>query len=355
MSARFALILAGGRGTRFWPLSRRSRPKQCLALTGERSLLQETVDRVLPLVPAERVLVLTSPDMAGLVASQLPELPAENLLVEPSGRGTAPCLGWAAVEVARRGGPDAVAIALPADQLVQDPDALLAALRVGADAAERTGSLVTLGITPTRPETGFGYLELGEALGEALGGPRPSRVARFVEKPDAATAARYLAGGRHLWNAGIFLFRADAMLAAFRRHLPRSAEVLDAVARQPELIRARWTELDATSIDFGVMERHGDTLVVPCAPGWSDVGAWPEAANTWPELDGGRGLVAGLVSRDASDNAVYAPGKVVGLLGVSGLVVVQTEDALLVMDAARAQELRHLVDALEREGFGRVL
>ncbi len=354
MSQRFALILAGGRGTRFWPLSRRARPKQCLALTGERTLIQLTVDRVLPLVPAERVLVLTSPDMAALVASQLPEIPPENILIEPSGRGTAPCLGLAAVEIQRRAGPDAVAIALPADQLVSDPEALRAGLAAGAEAAERTGALVTLGIRPTRPETGFGYLELGEPAGD-FAGQALHHVARFVEKPDAATAQRYLDGGRHLWNAGIFLFRADAMRAAFRAHLPRSADALDAILADPSQLPDRWRDLDATSIDYGIMERHAHTLVVPCSPGWSDVGAWPEAAASWPEVAGGRGLAEAVVARDAEGNAVHAPGKVVALLGVSGLVVVSTEDALLVMDAGRAQELRHLVDALERRGLERVL
>lgn len=354
MNPRFALILAGGRGTRFWPLSRRSRPKQCLALTGEATLLQQTVARVLPLVPPERVLVLTAPDMAGLVAEQLPELPPENILVEPRGRGTAPCLGWGAVEVARRGGPGAVAMALPADQLVADPEALRAALAAGAAAAERTGSLVTLGIQPTRPETGYGYLQIGEPAGAWEGQPL-RRVARFVEKPDAATAVRLLSGGEHLWNAGIFVFRADALLAAFRAHLPRSAEALDAIQADPGALEARWGELDATSIDYGVMERHGDTLVVPCAPGWSDVGAWPEAARLWPEVEGGRARSAHVTALRAHDNAVYAPGKVVGLLGVQGLIVVDTPDALLVMAAEAAQDLRHLVDALERADQDEVL
>lgn len=353
MKERYVLILAGGRGTRFWPLSRRGRPKQCLALASDRTLLQETVARVLPMVPAERVLVLTSVDQAGLVAEQLPELPAENILVEPKGRGTAPSLGWGAVEVARRGGPGALALALPADHVVGEPELLRAALRAGAEAAEGTGALVTLGITPTRPETGYGYLRLGPTAG-TWAGAALYRVARFVEKPDAHTAARYLDEGGYLWNAGMFVFRADALLRAFGEHLPRSRAALDAIAADPNSLHERWDDLDATSIDYGVMERHGDTLVVPCAPDWSDVGAWPEAAARWPEVEGGRALAEAVVGLDALDNAVYAPGKVVGLLGVRGLVVVETDDALLVMDADRAQDLRRLVDMLEPRGLGRL-
>lgn len=354
MNDRYALILAGGRGTRFWPLSRASRPKQCLALSGARTLLQETVDRALPLVPAERVLVLTGPDMAGLVREQLPDIPADNVIIEPRGRGTAPGLGLGAVEVARRGGRAAVALALPADQRVEDPQALRAALSAGAEAAARTGALVTLGVQPTRPETGFGYLEVGSSAG-TWADQELRAVARFVEKPDAATARRWLDGGSHLWNAGIFVFQAGSLLDAFHRHLPRSGAALEAILADPAALPARWEELDATSIDYGVMERHDHTLVVPCAPGWSDVGAWPEAALAWPEQPGGRALARAVVARDAAGNAVHAPGAVVALLGVRDLVVVATGDALLVMDAARAQDLRHVVAELEERGLRDVL
>ncbi len=350
----YALVLAGGRGTRFWPLSRKSRPKQCIALTGGATLLQETCQRIAPLVPPERVLVLTGPDMVELVRAQLPELPPENILVEPRGRGTAPCLGWGAVEVARRGGPEAIMVALPADHVVGDPATLREALASAAAAASSTGALVTLGIRPSRPETGYGYLRLGRSGGRFLQNEL-FHVERFVEKPDESTARRYLEDGGYLWNAGMFVFTAAALLDAFRQHLPRSAAALAEIAANPEALQDRWADLDATSIDYGVMERHGHTLVVPVSPDWSDVGAWPEAAARWPEVEGGRGVATAVVARDSKDNAVFAPGQAVALLGVSGLVVVSTADALLVMDSARAQDLRIVVDTLEARGLGRFL
>lgn len=350
----YALVLAGGRGTRFWPLSRKSRPKQCIALTGGDTLLQQTVARIAPLVPSSRVLVLTGPDMVELVRAQLPELPPENILVEPRGRGTAPCLGWGAVEVRRRGGPDAVMIALPADHVVGEPATLVEALGSAAAAARDTGALVTLGIRPSRPETGYGYLRRGGSGGIYLQ-HELFNVEKFVEKPDLSTAQRYLDEGNYLWNAGMFVFTAAALLDAFRAHLPRSADALDAIAANPDALDHRWADLDATSIDYGVMERHRHTLVLPVSPDWSDVGAWPEAAARWPEVEGGRGVAEAVVARDASENAVFAPGQAVALLGVHDLVVVSTPDALLVMDRARAQDLRGVVDALEAKDLGRFL
>lgn len=354
MNPIYALILAGGRGTRFWPLSRKSRPKQCIALTGGDTLLQQTVARISSLVPPERVLVLTGPDMVELVREQLPALPAANILVEPRGRGTAPCLGWGAVEVSRRGGPEAVMVALPADHVVGEPEVLCRALEGAAAAAVATGALVTLGVQPSRPETGYGYLKVGAAAGTFVQS-EIFNVDRFVEKPDLSTARGYLEQGGYLWNAGMFVFTAEALLRAFRRHLPRSADALDAIAADPSRLEDLWGDLDATSIDYGVMERHAETLVVPVSPDWSDVGAWPEAAARWPEVPGGRAVAAAAVARDATDNAVFAPGQAVALLGVQGLVVVSTPDALLVMDRERAQELRQIVDALEGQGLGRYL
>ncbi|MCB9778091.1 MAG: NTP transferase domain-containing protein [Alphaproteobacteria bacterium] len=342
----FAVIIAGGRGTRFWPLSRRHRPKQVLALTGEHSLIRQTVDRLAPLVPAERVLVVTGPDMEAAVRAELPMLAPDQVLIEPSGRNTAPCVGWAAVEVARRAGPDALLAILPADHVIARPQVLREALAGAAAAAASRPCIVTLGIQPERPETGFGYLELGAEAGRFAG--QDLRVVdRFREKPDAATAAAWLAGGRHLWNAGMFVFQARTMRTAFTAHLPRSAAALDAIAADPAALDAQWPELEATSIDYGIMERHDDILTVPCDPGWSDVGAWPAAAEVLPPVEGGRGRVGRSIAIDSDDNVVFVPDRLVALVGVSDLVVVDAGDALLVMDKGRAQQLKDVLAALE--------
>ncbi|MDG1482130.1 MAG: sugar phosphate nucleotidyltransferase [Myxococcota bacterium] len=346
----YALIMAGGRGARFWPRSRRAFPKQCVAIGGPDSLIRQTVDRLAPMISPEHILVITGPDMVDAIAAQLPDLPAENILVEPQGRNTAPCVGWGAVEVARRGGEDAVMMVLPADHVITAPEILRDSLAGAAAAAVETGALVTLGITPTHPETGYGYLELGDEAGQ-WAGQSLRVVSRFQEKPDATTAAQYVASGRHLWNAGMFVFTAGAVLSAFAAHLPRSAVALRRIAADPGSLAEAWGELEATSIDFGIMERVDNILTAPCDPGWSDVGSWSAAGALLPEDAGGRGETLRTLSIDAADNITYAPGKVVALIGVSGLAVVDADDALLVMDASRAQEVRDIVTMLETTGL----
>ena len=349
MPPLFIAIIAGGRGTRVWPRSRRHLPKQCLSIDGGPSLIQRTLARVAPLAPPERVLVITGGDMADAIRGQLPELPPENILVEPSGRNTAPCIGWGAVEIKRRAGPEAVMAVLPADHLIEDEGAFRAALVAGAEAACSTGSLVTLGLTPTRPETGFGYLELGEHAGD-FGGRGLVQVARFVEKPDAETARAYMAGGRHLWNAGMFVFTAGAVLAAFARHLPESAATLAQIEAAPERLEALWPALEKTSIDYGIMERAERVLTVPARIGWSDVGSWTALREHLPAGEGGHTLAREVVAIDASGCVVHAPDKLVALVGVEDLVIVDAGDALLVCRADRAQDVRAVIAALEGRG-----
>ena len=240
MDKIFAVVMAGGRGARFWPRSRRTLPKQCLSVDGGPTLIQQTVRRLQPLVDPERVLVITGRDMVASIREQLPEVPAENVLVEPQGRNTAPCVGLGAVEVMRRGGEDAVFMCLPADHIVQSPEVLREALGAAVAAARSEGALVTIGISPSRAETGYGYLELGPVV--TSGPPEVRSVRRFREKPDAETAKTYLADGRHLWNAGMFLFRVDALRDAFRQLLPATAEVLAEVQRRPERLGALWVD-----------------------------------------------------------------------------------------------------------------
>lgn len=347
-----AVVMAGGSGTRFWPLSRVQKPKQLLALgPSESSLLRCTVDRVAPLVPKERVIVVTNARIADAVAEDLPDVPRTNILAEPQGRNTAPCIGWAAVR-ALHADPEAVLIVLPSDHHIEDETRFLAVL-ASAVAAAQNGALVTCGIEPTRPDTGYGYLEVGA---EAGNGART--CVRFVEKPDRARAEAFLASGHYLWNSGLFVFRADAILAAIRAHLPGLAAELESVASalakgsDEAVIAARYGQMPSISIDHGVMEKATDVLVVPGSFGWSDLGSYETAWELAPRDEAGnatRGDSTILV--DSQHNFVRAPeGKLVALVGVEDLVVVDTGDALLVMPRERSQDVRKVVDELAARG-----
>ncbi|MES2641199.1 MAG: sugar phosphate nucleotidyltransferase [Myxococcota bacterium] len=334
----YAVVLAGGRGTRFWPLSRRNVPKQCLSIDGGPTLLQRTVARTG--LPPERILVVTGPDMVEPVREQIPGI---EVLVEPSPRNTAPAIAWATWEVARRGGTSCAV--LPSDHVIADEPAFRASLAQAARVASG-GALVTLGVRPTRPETGYGWIEPEESAGA------DHAVRRFVEKPPLETAERLLAGGRHLWNAGMFVWTTRALLDAVATHLPGTAAMLaklDAGATIADV----WGLSDATSIDYGVMERARDIRVVPVDFGWSDVGSWPALLEVLPLGEGGVTVADAVVARRAEGNIVHARGKLVALLGVDDLIVVDTPDALLVARRADAQEVRLLLEEVERRGLGR--
>jgi len=340
------LVLAGGSGTRFWPVSRRRRPKQLLSLEGERSLLQATVDRLRPLVAPERIWISTTADLAPDVRAQLPEVPPGQVLLEPAGRNTAPAIAWSllAMPADRRAGPVAV---LPADHRIAAPEPFLAALAAAREAVAGSDRVLALGVTPDRPETGFGYLEVGEPL------PGPTglcRVVRFTEKPDLATAERFLAGGRHLWNAGIFVFRGDALLGHLRRLAPALWEGLARIAAAPGRLAELYPALPSISIDHAVMEKLDEIAILPLDCGWNDLGSWSALAEVLPADGQGNVARGDLVAVEAGGNLVFAEHGTVALLGVSDLVVVSTGDAVLVMPRERAQEVRRIVDELARRG-----
>ncbi len=341
-----ALVLAGGSGTRFWPASRRSRPKQLLALDGGRSLLQATVDRLAPLVPAERVWVATTPALAAAVREQLPGLGPDRLVVEPAPRNTAPAIGFALARMpveARRG---AVAV-LPSDHRVAEPEAFRATLAAAAEVAERDDRVLALGVVPTRAETGFGYLEVGEAL---PGAPGLREVVRFREKPDRATAERFLAGGRHLWNGGIFVFRGETMRAAIARLAPEVGAGLAALEGDPSSAARRFAALPAVSIDVAVMEKLEGFATLPLECGWDDLGSWQALHDALPGDGAGNRVHGSAVAVDARDNLLFAEQGTIAVVGVEGLVVVRTGDAVLVLPRERAQEVRRIVERLESNG-----
>ncbi len=348
-------VLAGGSGTRFWPASRRAWPKQFLALgpDAEVSLIEATVKRVLGLVPLEHMMVITGVALEAATRELLKaNLPAK-ILAEPVARNTAPAVAWAARE-AMLSDPDAIVCVLPADAYIKDTDAFCAALTKATEAAAG-GNIVTLGIEPTRPETGYGYLHVGEAT-EIEG---VFRVRAFVEKPDLAQAQKYLAGGEHLWNGGIFVFRASVMDQAVREHLPALWEGMNTVehakktldtAGQLEAIRTVFMGLKSVSIDYGVMEKVSAVDVVRADCGWSDVGSWEaswELGAKDDEQNVRHGDPSQMVLIDSKRTFVSVPkNKVVAVIGVQDLIIVDTPDALLVMPRARAQEVKAAVDAL---------
>ena len=338
-----ALILAGGSGTRFWPLSRRARPKQLLALDGDRSLLQATVDRLAPLVPPSSVWVCTTALLVDAIREQLPEVPAAQILVEPEGRNTAPAIGYAvrSMPAEVRGGIVAV---LPADHKVEDTEAFRSTLANAATVAADDGRVMTLGVTPRWAETGYGYLALGPEL---PGCENLRQVAEFKEKPDAATAERYAAGGNHLWNAGIFVFRGQVLLDTLARLQPEIASGLEAIAQAPERTAALYPKLPRISIDFAVMEHLDDLGTLPLDCGWSDLGSWEALADHLPGDGDGNALRGDAVAIDARDNLVVADAGHVALVGVEGLVVVRTADSVLVAPKGRSQDVRKIVAALE--------
>lgn len=350
MSEVHALVMAGGVGSRFWPLSRRRRPKQLLPLASSgRSLLAATIDRIAPLCPPERVVVVTNAALVDAVRADVPALPAAQVLGEPIGRNTAACIAWGASRIARVD-PDAVCVVLPADHHVEDEAAFLAALRTAVRAAE-DDAVVTIGIQPTRPETGYGYLEVAEVVG-----PGVHRAARFVEKPDRQRAEAFLAAGRYLWNSGMFVFRARVILAAIARHLPALGEAARAWAEldldaELERVTADYPGLVAVSIDHGVMEKLPEVRVVPGAFGWTDLGSFESVWALGDRDEDGNRLPPRAVVVDSAGCFVEAPPtKTVALLGVRDLVVVDTADALLVMPRERAQEVKAVVRRLEDGG-----
>jgi mannose-1-phosphate guanylyltransferase len=337
--------MAGGGGTRLWPASRKARPKQFLPiLDGGATLLGATVERVQGIVPAERILVVTAADQVDDVHRTAPSVPAGNIVIEPKARNTAPCIGLGALEILRRD-PAAVMAVLPSDQWIRDAEGFRAAVTRALDVA-RSGAIVTIGIVPTHPETGFGYLELGDAS------EQEARVVdRFVEKPDLPTAQKYVSGKRHLWNSGMFFFAAKRLLEAVRRHMPELGDILHALERAPERAGELYPQAPSVSIDYGVMEKlpRGEVFCVPGDFGWSDVGSWSALGELRPhDQDGNTLATENSVTIDARGNILYGAGKrVIAAVGVEDLVIVSTDDAVLVMPKSRAQDVREVVKALE--------
>jgi mannose-1-phosphate guanylyltransferase len=360
----FSVIIAGGRGTRFWPLSRSRKPKQLLKLFGPKTLLDETVDRVLSLGGSDRTMIVTVAEQLYAVRKELSSLPRKNFLAEPEGKNTAPCIGLAALEVIARD-PDGVMIILPADHWVADVPAFRRTLKAAAELAARHDRLVTIGIQPGYPETGYGYIVRGKPLtGDGITGA--FQVKRFKEKPNAKIARQLLRQGS-LWNAGIFAWRASTLLALMERHQPSIHKSLEKIARAaagkslasaaPKLgsvIADEYKKMPSISIDHAILEpagSEGRVLTVPGHFGWSDVGSWAAVHQMSRRDSDGNAANGKWLGLDAKDCLIHAPDRLVVLLGMRDAVIVDTPDALLVGDLKRSQEVRDLVDELNKRGY----
>jgi len=357
----YIVILAGGSGTRFWPLSRAARPKQLISITGDRSMLQRTVERVLPLKP-KRIMIITNTVQAEETERQLAhyrKIPID-VIAEPLAKNTAPAIGLAASIIAAHD-PEGVMVVLPADHFIKDEQALQRTLLDAAHAA-RKGYLVTLGIMPSRPETGYGYIEADMDLR----GSGPFPVRRFVEKPPLDEAVRYLDAGNYFWNSGMFVWRADIIMAEIRLYLPELNASLSSItftndvwelSDLDEQIEAVYGAVASVSIDYGVMEKSSRVQVVPVEMGWSDVGSWSSLPEVVEADDSGSVCVNahGHVSLDSSGCLIYVDSKVVATVGVHNLIVVSTPDALLICDRDRAQDVKKVVEELGKRGCVSVL
>jgi mannose-1-phosphate guanylyltransferase len=340
-------ILAGGEGTRLWPLSRSSRPKQLLQLSGQRTLIQRTVDRLLPLVEPERILIVTEQSHAHDLRAQLPELPDSSIVVEPSRRGTAAALLLAALHVKDRA-PHATWASVHSDAFITDDDEFRRTLAAALEAASAGEHLVTTGIEPRFPSTSYGYIQRGEELRKVQGFPL-NRVVRFVEKPDQATAEAYVRSGEYLWNPGVFVWNNGTLLEAFALHQPALYAVLTS-APLADIDRV-YPSAPRETIDVGIMEPAANVATIPAHFGWSDIGSWGELWELMPRDDDGNvALGAGRVlSADSRGNLVFAEGRAVALVGVDDLVVVETTDAVFVCPRGRSEDVRQIVRQLQAE------
>ncbi|MEW6351315.1 MAG: mannose-1-phosphate guanylyltransferase [Thermodesulfobacteriota bacterium] len=355
----YAVIMAGGSGTRFWPASRRTRPKQLLRIDGANTMIRATVERIAPVIPIERTMVVTGASHAAKIRLQLPEIEPTMFVEEPKGLNTAPCVALAACKLAKSD-PDSVMAVLPADHLIEKQDDFRKALIDAAEVAAQGASLITFGIVPDRPETGYGYIKLGPAA-QQVGSRTVYKVDRFVEKPDKPTAEQYVASGQFLWNSGMFIWRVDAIMRAFEAHLPQVCTALEHAYHalntpdEPAAIACLYDELDPISIDYGIMEKASNVLTIPIDVGWNDVGSWDSLEGVWGKDDRGNVTRGDVFFIDGMNCVVSSPLKLTALIGVEDLIVVDTPDALMICRKDRAQDVRKLHEQLEKNGWSHLL
>jgi len=350
-----AAIMAGGRGERFWPLSREERPKQLLSLDGTRSLLQRTVDRLLPLTGPEGIYIITASHLADQVRKQVPCIPQDHIITEPEGRNTAPCIALAAAHLRASGaGDDLVMAVLPADHAILDNEAFRHTLEEACRVVQEPGNrdyLVTIGIQPTRPETGYGYIHIGDL--QELDGLKFYRVHRFVEKPDREYAEAYLRSGDYVWNSGMFVWRLQTIERAFQKHLPEVAEAMSRIREAVgtphyrDVLSREYSKMPSISVDYGIMEKEKQIICIPARFGWDDVGSWSALGRLLPMDEAGNVVRGEHVGVNTNHCVIYSnTDRLVATVGVRDLVIVQTDDAVLVCHKDSVQQVCEIVARL---------
>lgn len=347
-----AVIMAGGSGTRFWPLSRKSRPKQFLPIVGRKTMLEETVDRLSPLIPWRDVYAVANLEQTKTIRAVLPAWPRENLLVEPLGKNTAPSLILATAKIYLQD-PRAVVAALPADHLIRDPALFRKKLRAGAAAASRGETIVTLGIPPSHPATGYGYICFDKERTRKVSGESFFAVREFKEKPNARLARLFLKKGNYYWNSGMFLWRADVFARVLEKYAPSLypfwGKILEALRRgNKQAIATTFRQMPSISIDYALMEKAEGVLVCEGNFGWSDVGAWSSLAQVWNQDEMGNASKGEYIALEAQNCLIYNPESLTALVGVKDLIIVNTEDGLLICPKSQDQKVREIIEVIKK-------
>jgi mannose-1-phosphate guanylyltransferase len=351
----YAVIMAGGRGTRFWPLSREKKPKHLLNITGNQTVIQKTIDRIRPLIPQDNMYIITGESHYDEVIRQCSLVPEKNIVAEPVGRNTAPCIGLAALYIKQKD-PDAVMVVLPADHMITKEDRFREVLITAGEIAQRGNYLITIGVKPTEPATGYGYIEQG-GIFTSIGGNDIFNVVSIHEKPDLQRASEFIESERFFWNSGIFAWKVSTILSAIQNLLPDLYQGLEIIEKslgteeEKEVIRKVYENTISISIDYGVMEKVQGTLLIKGDFGWNDIGDWNALYDIFERDQAANATRGPVIAVDSADTLVYSPHKLVALVGVQDLIVVETEDALLICNKDLSQDIKKVVEILEKENM----
>ena len=348
------VIMAGGKGERFWPKSRIKMPKQFLKLYGDKTMIQQTVDRLKRLMPIENIFVVTNIDYAGLISDQIPELPTENILIEPMGKNTAACIGLAALHTERLD-RDSIMVVVPSDHVIKDEETYLGVLKTAIEKAKSGNNLVTIGIKPQHPETGYGYINFKKITNEIINNNPVHKVERFVEKPDYDTAVKYVESGDYLWNSGMFIWKTSTILNAIKEYMPQLYSALNVIKENfdsdeiEKILYEEYSKLESISIDYGIMEKAKNVYVVPGDFGWDDVGSWTSIERLYEKDENGNVIKGNVVSVDTKKCIITGSDKLIATLGIEDVIIVDTEDALLICSKDKAQNVKEILKELKEK------